>query len=62
MAKLPKEPKQPEQFSFKVPYVEVSGTGEKSSRHAVKLAYLAIGITMFVQIVGLVIGKAVGLW
>ncbi len=60
MAKLPKD--QPEEFRFKVPGVEVTGTGQKSSQHAAKLAYAAIGVTLVGQFVGLLVGRAVGWW
>lgn len=56
MAKLPKD--QPEEFRFKVPGVEVSGTGKKSSLHAIMLAY---GIVIVYFAVAL-IGKACGWW
>ncbi|WP_457587239.1 hypothetical protein [Ensifer canadensis] len=55
-------PKEPEQFTLKVPRFEVSGTGERSSRHAAKLAYLAIAKMTLVPIVALVISKAFELW
>lgn len=62
MAKLPKDQNQPEEFRFKVPGVEVTGTGQKASQHAAKLAYAAIGVTLVGQIVGLVVGRAFGWW